>query len=242
MTQVAKIEPEQNAVVTSQTESLLQVISQAASNPNVDVDKMERLMGMYERITAKQAETSFYQAFAEMQPKLPIITKAGKGDRGKWSFAKWEDVVEQITPVTAQFGFSISFKTRQEGDRTVVTCVLAHRDGHRELTDGPPLMVDSSGSKNNVQGVGSTVSYGKRHAAFAALNIVARGEDDDGEAGGARTVSAEEYLTLRDRIEEVGADETRFLKAYGIHDLQVFPAARFKAAMAQLDLKAKQNG
>jgi hypothetical protein len=40
---------------------------------------------------------------------------------------------------------------------------------------------DSTGSKNAVQAVGSSTSYGKRYTACALLNITSRGEDDDGE-------------------------------------------------------------
>jgi hypothetical protein len=36
--------------------SLLEVISRAASDPTVDIEKMERLMAMHERITARDAE------------------------------------------------------------------------------------------------------------------------------------------------------------------------------------------
>ena len=41
------------------------------------------------------------------------------------------------------------------------------------------LPLDTSGSKNGVQAVGSTVSYGKRYAICALLNI-STGDDTDG--------------------------------------------------------------
>jgi hypothetical protein len=46
------------------------------------------------------------------------------------------------------------------------------------------LPLDTSGSKNNVQAVGSSTSYGKRYTATLLLNIRTKGEDDDGHAGG----------------------------------------------------------
>ena len=42
------------------------------------------------------------------------------------------------------------------------------------------LPLDTSGSKNAVQAVGTSVSYGKRYVMCAMLNIATRGEDDDG--------------------------------------------------------------
>ena len=42
------------------------------------------------------------------------------------------------------------------------------------------MPVDTTGSKNGVQAVASSVSYGKRYTAGLLLNITTTGEDDDG--------------------------------------------------------------
>jgi hypothetical protein len=46
------------------------------------------------------------------------------------------------------------------------------------------LPVDTSGSKNPVQAVGSSTAYGKRYVMEALLNLTSRGVDDDGKRGG----------------------------------------------------------
>lgn len=172
----------------------LMMIERAASDPRVDIDKMERLFRMKEEHDARKAKTAYLQALAAMQPELPVITKHGviskneKDERGQKTgkqeamtkYAKWEDVVEGITPILAAHGFSLSFRIAQPTEaRVAVSGVLGHRDGHTEETT-LALPIDSSGAKNNVQGWGSSVSYGKRYTALALLNISARGEDDDG--------------------------------------------------------------
>ncbi|MNE66080.1 ERF superfamily protein [compost metagenome] len=58
--------------------------------------------------------------------------------------------------------------------------MLSHRDGHRETTS-ILLPADATGSKNAVQAVASSVSYGKRYTAGALLNFTTTGEDDDGQ-------------------------------------------------------------
>jgi len=172
----------------------LMMIERAASDPRVDIDKMERLFRMKEEHDARNAKTAYLRALADMQPELPVITKNGviskneKDERGQKTgkqeamtkYAKWEDVVEGITPILAAHGFSLSFRIAQPTEaRVAVSGVLGHRDGHTEETT-LALPIDSSGAKNNVQGWGSSVSYGKRYTALALLNISARGEDDDG--------------------------------------------------------------
>lgn len=226
--------------------SLVDVIARAATDPATDVDKLERLMGMYERITARQAEAAFYEALAAMQPELPIIEKRGaiknKAGGKQAGYARWEDVVEQVTPILSRHGFSLNFHVRHDGDRIVVTGILGHRLGHKDSTDSPPLMADVSGSKNAVQALGSSVSYGKRYAAFALLNIVARDEDDDGAAAGAgATISAEQFMELRNLMEEAEADERKFLAWLGVENLEELPRAKHAGAVAKLRQKIARD-
>lgn len=178
MNQVTTIEP------TEQPSSLLAVIAQAAQNPAVDVDKMERLLEMQERVYARQAKTAFDAALAELQPDLPVISERGKilNNRGETqsTYAYWEDVNEGIRPLLAEKGFALSFKTGRRGDLVTVTGILSHRDGHREETT-LDLPSDGSGSKNAVQAIGSSIAYAKRYTAYSLLNITTKGEDDDGQ-------------------------------------------------------------
>jgi hypothetical protein len=63
-----------------------------------------------------------------------------------------------------------------------VTCILSHKDGHREETtlSGP---FDHSGNKNAVQAIGSGVAYLQRYTLKAAVGVAA-GHDDDGRSSG----------------------------------------------------------
>lgn len=178
---------EPTSIVQTDAASLMEVISRAANDPNTDVDKLERLLALYERITDRTAKAAYNAALALMQPQLPVITERGeiKNNAGavQSTYAKWEDINDAIKPILASHGFGLSFRTgRAEGGITV-TGVLSHSAGHSEETT-ITLPIDASGSKNNVQGVGSSTSYGKRYTAGALLNLTSRGEDDDGQRGG----------------------------------------------------------
>lgn len=162
---------------------LLGVIARAARDPGVDIDKMERLLEMQERVLAREAKTAYAVALAELQPRLPIISERGKilnrENKVQSTYAFWEDVNEQIRPMLSEAGFSLSFRTGKSGNDITVTGVLTHKDGHSEETT-ISLPADGSGNKNAVQAVASSTSYGKRYTAFALLNITTKGEDDDG--------------------------------------------------------------
>lgn len=166
----------------SEVAAIIQVIERAAMNPDVDIDKMERLLQMQERVIERNAKAAFNASFARMQTELPAIEKNGKSNNGKYGL--WEDIQDGIVPVLSRHGFALSFKTKVENDAITVTAILRHEEGHDDSTD-LKLPTDKSGSKNAVQAVGSSVSYGKRYAACALLNIRVGGEDDDGLGSGA---------------------------------------------------------
>lgn len=160
--------------------AVLQVIQRAASDPTCDVDKLERLLAMKERMDAKNAQTEFNAAMAAMQCDIPSIAERGEGHNRK-SYATLEDINDVIKPIMQRYGFAISFRVEHLASGINVTGVLMHKAGHREETS-LLLPADTSGNKNAVQAVASSVSYGKRYVMCAMLNISTRGEDDDGYA------------------------------------------------------------
>lgn len=221
-------------------DAYLDMIERAARDPSVDIDKIERLMQMRERMMEKQARASYASALAEMQCELPSIAERGKIDIGRGkpqSYALWEDINEAIKPVLSRHGFALSFRTGRADASIIVTGVLSHRDGHSEETT-MHLPLDTSGSKNAVQSVGSSTSYGKRYTAAALLNLTSHGEDDDGVAGGrGETITAEQVGVLQDLIIEVGADPVKFCAYLKVPSLAAIPAGKFTAAVSALEAK-----
>jgi hypothetical protein len=240
---LAKAEPVSGEVIQTNPNTIMEVISRAAADPNTDVDKLERLLQMYERISDRDAKAAYAAALSEMQPKLPVINERGKisTDKGKTTqsrYALWEDINEAIGPVLAEHGFGLSFRTGQTAEgKITVTGILSHRGGHQEET----LIIlphDSSGNKNAVQAVGSSTSYGKRYTAMALLNITSRGEDDDGKAGGdPGGLTEDQQADVQALMEDVGADRERFLKYIKADSIAAIPAASFDKVMKTLEAK-----
>lgn len=245
MNVVVKNEP--SSEVMEYASGLLDVIARAARDPNVDIDKMERLIAMQERVQSRNAEIAFNAALAELQPGLPVINERGgikdRNGNVQSTYALWEDVNEAIRPLLAMHGFALRFRVERTGDQISVTGILSHRDGHSEQTT-LSLPADGSGSKNAVQAVGSSTSYGKRYTAFALLNITTTGEDDDGRKGGmVSTITLKQYDELLRRMSEVGADHERFVsflqsaKLLKGEDLSELPVTSYERALAELAKK-----
>jgi len=231
--------------VVSDAASIMAVIDRAARDPSVDVGKMERLVQLYERITAQRAKAAYTAALAAMQPTLPVIgERGGIKDRAgnvQSTYALWEDINDAIKPVLAEHGFALSFRTGREDGQIIVTGVLSHRDGHSEETT-MHLPVDTSGSKNAVQAVGSSTSYGKRYTAQALLNLTSRGEDDDGaRAGNGRTITEDQVETIFDLIKRTKADTAKFCAHFKIAGVPDLPAKEFSRAVEMLNMRGVKS-
>jgi hypothetical protein len=237
---------EKTQSAASETSAVLQMIERAARDPSVDIDKMMRLMKMRDDAVAQAARVAYARSLASLQAELPTVERNGRiiiKEKGterviqSTKYALWEDTNEAIKPVLKAHGFSLSFRHTREADRVMVTAILLHEDGHSENTT-VPLALDSTGSKNNVQAVGSSLSYGKRYAAGLLLNLTSRGEDDDGAAAGRPdTVSQDQVEQLLELIEGKNADKAKFLKFYKIEKLADMPVDKFQSAMKLLVAK-----
>jgi hypothetical protein len=231
---------------------LMAGIIKAAQDPKTDVEKLERLMALYERRAADNARRAFIAALADCQAELPTIGKHGSVDLGRggkgYSFAKWEDICDAIKPVLHRHGFALNFKVAANEKQVIVTGTLSHREGHSDETTYP-LPFDNSGAKNPVQAMGSSISYGKRYVANALLNLTSRDgleADDDGRQAidyqrGPKTITPAEVTQLATLIEEAGANQDRFCRYFKVDSLSQFPASRWGDAEIMLAKFKKQH-
>ena len=224
-------------VIQEGSGSLMAAIVAMAKDPDVNVDKLQAILTMQEHMEerAEQRErlAAFNRDFHAMSKRLPVIKRDGtieyaedkkKPDGAKIkiaSYAKWETIMAAIKPILEEFGFNLSWDTAQRaGDGGGLICIgtLRHQAGH-QITASIPLPLDSSGGKNNLQGYGSTTSYGQRYTSKMLLNIVYEGEDDDGKRGGMQFVGDKEIAEIRAMFPDAGIatpeQEFRFLEAIG---------------------------
>lgn len=243
MKNIARVEQDQAPAVVGEQATILQVIQRAAADPACDIDKMERLMAMHERMQARDAEAIFNAAMAAMQSDIPSIAERGAivvNGQNRSNYATFEDINDVIKPIMQAHGFAITFKVENVQAGLSVTGILMHSAGHRESTT-MLLPLDTSGSKNAVQSVGSSTSYGKRYVMSALLNLTTRGEDDDGHAAvptaNVTAVQASGINALLDRCSQKTRDW--FTGEYG--SAEVVPKAGHDRLVAQLNKAIKAS-
>lgn len=219
--------------------TILELIGRMSSDQSVDVAKVEKLVDLYMRVTANTARQEYAAALADMQPQLPLIAERGgikdRNDNVQSRYALWEDIVSAITPILSEHGFALSFRTQNEANMVSVTGVLSHRAGHSEETT-LALPIDTSGSKNAVQSVGSSTSYGKRYTAGALLNLRTGDIDDDGASGGKPTLSEEQVANLDALLSEIGGDaKARYLRYAKVKSLDQILACNYADAVKVIE-------
>lgn len=206
-----------------------------ASGASVEV--LDKLLTLRERWEASQARKLFDTAIAAAKADLPIIVKQSKGHNDK-SYANFATIAKAIDPILSQHGLSYRFRSQQT-DRIVVTCVLSHEAGHFEETSlaGP---ADTTGNKNAIQAIGSTLTYLQRYTLVQALGLAAA-EDDDGKASGnGGPISSEQAETLRTLIEETRTDIQKFCEFAKIEAVTDLPASAYQRAVDSLLAKKRK--
>jgi hypothetical protein len=200
-----------------------------ALDPTVNIDRLEKIIQMERDSQRHEAERAFNVALSDMQPELPAVQANGRGDK-QAKYGKLEDIQAAIKPVLQKHGFAVRFKVHDGENSLAVECILSHKAGHSD-SDRISLPYDKTGSKNDVQARGSTVSYGKRYTLCNILNIQVGGEDNDGAGDPQETIGPDQMTELDDLLKRSKSDRAKFfahIKVEGMADITVkqFPAVK----------------
>jgi len=241
MNALAKKEPPSpSTVVATDAASLMEVISRAAKDPATDVDKLERLMGLYERINGRNAEQAFNEAMKACQSEMPRILRNKKNTHTNSTYADLDAVIRVITPIYTKHGFALSFGNAQGAptDHYRVTCVVSHSGGHSRdyFADVP---ADTKGAKGNdtktaTHGFGSAMSYGRRYLTLLIFNLSTADDDGNGTNG---TLTEDQIKTIDALILDTKCDVTKFLQFMKVDAVYEIPAKQFNKARIALEAR-----
>lgn len=160
---------------------------------SIDAEKLGKLIALQEHIMRVNAEAAFNRAYTAMVLEIPEIDRRGKilnkENKVQSHYSKHEDIQRIVKPILKAHGFSLSYESSWPLPGMVkVVGVLTHQDGHARRSEFMGA-ADTSGNKNAIQALGSTVSYGRRYTTIDLLNITSKGLDDDGQKAGREAAS-----------------------------------------------------
>ena len=240
------VERLQSAPPSDSPSTVLALIQRVALDPRADVEKLERMMAMYERLKSKQAELAYNAAKGRILKKLAGIKivknrsalyeiEKGKPQSGTYEtfkYAPLEEIDKHLRPLLAEENMDLSYSDEpREGGGIRIRGRLKHLpSGHYEDSFmSAPL--DTTGCKSAVQATGSTNSYLRRYIVCNIFNIVVIGDDDDGATG---TIDEDQAKTIVELIRKakVGPKFLRYMKARSVEE-----AGSLEAAVATIAVR-----
>lgn len=222
----------------------------------VGADILTKVFELQQKAEAEQARRAFVVAFADFKAEAPAaIERTGvvnypskQGGQVDYSHVELDHACKELTPILSKHGLAHSWEVSPADDAgwLTVSCRLEHVAGHsRSVT--LRAQADMSGSKNAIQGAGSTIYYLERYTFLAVLGIAQSYGDNDGNNGNGGTLSAEQIGRINDLLgqcESVGykpkfADFCAWAGGEGCDTLEKVSAKRFENIVEWLRHKLK---
>lgn len=176
-TTAVSVQPQSNAVTP------MTLIEKAMAS-GASMEQLEKLLALKERWDAAEAKRAFTEAMAAFKANPPTVLKDKDNKQYGSKYASIGNLVNTVNAALGPHGLSASWKIEQ-GEKITVTCILTHKLGHSDSAAMSGLP-DTSGQKNPLQQIKSTVTYLKI-ATFEAVTGIASAEgnaDDDGNGAG----------------------------------------------------------
>lgn len=230
-------------VVKHETQAVtpMQLIAKAQAD-GASIEQLQQLLDLQDRFEAKEARKAYNQAISSFRAEgIKIIKgKHVKFGQTEYDHATLGNVVEQVVPAMSKYGLSHNWEMDQDDKgRIKVTCRISHVDGHAE-TFALEAEPDSSGGKNKIQQIASTVTYLQRYTLLAGTGLATHDMDDDGnrsEPPKEPTITEEQAMDLDALAADVGADIGKFLTFMKVQTLMDIPAKKYESAVKALEAK-----
>lgn len=235
----------ETALVAPEAVSLLSIIERASKDPSVDIDKMERLMQMHERLVAKQAETAFNVAMTECQLEMRRISADATNPQTHSQYASYGKLDQVLRPIYTKRGFSLTFSDGEttKPEHVRVVCLVRHVAGHKE-THWKDMPADGKGAKGGdvmtkTHAAGAAQQYGMRYLLKGIFNVAIGENDNDGNEE-IEYITESQAADLKSLAEEVKADVAKFLAYLKVSAIERIPAKSFKECIRLLESKRKK--
>jgi len=173
-------------------------------------------------------------ALAKAQMNMGKALKQSNNPHFRSKYADLGSVMDACLPALNDAGIALIQPTGEDEHGRFVETILCR----------VPLIV----AKNDMQGFGSAVTYGRRYGLMAMAGIAP--EDDDGNAAAKaapkdapkKDITADQYREIVGLIEETGSDEAKLLSFLKVDALEQLTEQAASNAIVMLKKKQAQAG
>jgi len=204
MNAVVEMQPVQQSVAPPSSITPLTLLLRAIENiQDIDLDKLQRLMeleatwrAVQAKERAEQAKQAYIEAFAQFKQNVPDVVKDMLNKQYGSDYSSLANLVNTVNKALGAYSLNAGWSIDQ-ANGIKVTCIMTHAGGHSEevAITGPP---DTSGTKNPLQAIKSTLTYLEGATFQAITGVVARSActDDDANGSGEKKPTAPPAPTL----------------------------------------------
>lgn len=130
---------------------------------------------------------SLFAALLSVQQEAPALKKTAKNPHFGNSYVPLDAIVETLNPILHKHGLVWTTLPSVGDYGPVLDYKLTHVETGQALGGSMSLLL----SKQDAQGQGSAITYARRYALCAVLNLVAEDDDDGERAAAVRSQSSE---------------------------------------------------
>ncbi len=176
---------------------------------------------------------SIYKKISEFQSLVGAIRKDSKNPHFKSKYASIESVLDAIREPLKKCGLAIVQQSKSDG----LVTVLADIETGQEMTSFVPYIL----AKQDMQGLGSAITYARRYGLVSILGL--EQEDDDANIASnlapkqTAKISEQQFNILTDLIIRTETDEVGFCGFFKIPRVVDLKSDDFARARAMLEKK-----
>jgi hypothetical protein len=237
--QIVKKEEAGAVVQISESAAVMEMISRAAADPNVDIDKMERLMAMRERMLQSEAGKAFDEAMNAAQEEMAPVSRDASNPQTRSKYASYAALDKALRPIYTKHGFSLSFDTAESPLENHVRIVGEVSRGGYSKRSHVDMPADGKGAKGGdvmtkTHATMSAISYGKRGLLKMVFNIAESDDDGNGASDKREFISPKQKEELIALIKESGTDTAKFCQFLRVASLDEIYTMQFASAKSAL--------
>ncbi|MHC2481605.1 ERF family protein [Rhizobium leguminosarum] len=242
----------EDKIIPASDAPMVAMIERIAMDPNIPIDRLEKMLAMKERMedraredAERQARKAFFAAMSLCQKELPVVIKRSRNTHTNSNYADLAAIEEQAMPIIHDHGFAVSFQPDGYNDKGELRILweVSHAEGHARSGVGE-IPVDAAGAQGKVnktgtQAFGSTATYGRRYLLCMIFNI-STGDDRDGNKVPAREpekISKEQAGVILTLLDETDSDIEQFCRMGKIDAVPDMLAVDFDDAVRLLNQK-----
>lgn len=238
-------EPNNLPVVQEAPNGMVAMMERLALNPDLPVEKLEKLLEMQLKVRALEAEAAFNAAMTSCQSDMGRVSADAKNTHTGSTYASYGQLDRVLRPIYTKHGFAVSFDEGPAPAEHVLALAYVSHDAGHTRTYRKTMPIVTKGLKGGdmmtaTHGAASAGSYAKRYLLKDIFNVAIGEDDNDGNGEGVTLkINEKQAAELQALMEEVGANKAAFLKTCKVDRLEDLPAAKFKGAIERLEAKRK---